>query len=71
MAFSLTDCGVKLMLADQARLDHFDQCTDQKDLAVIAVQADRGPIQARPGPPCTAEDGRRRRHAEPPILSAR
>ena len=41
MAFSLTDCGVKLMLADQERLDRLDQCTDHKNLAVIAIRPTR------------------------------
>jgi long-chain acyl-CoA synthetase len=41
MAFSLTDCGVKLMLADQERLDRLDRCADLHDLAVIAVRPTR------------------------------
>jgi len=41
MAFSLTDCGVTVMLADQERLDRLDQCTDQDDVRVIAVRPHR------------------------------
>jgi long-chain acyl-CoA synthetase len=47
MAFSLNDCGVKLMLADQERLDRLDQCADQKDLPVIAVRPTRPHSRAR------------------------
>ena len=47
MAFSLSDCGVKLMLADQERLDRLDQCTDQQGLAVIAVR----PVRPHPRAP--------------------
>jgi long-chain acyl-CoA synthetase len=47
MAFSLNDCGVALMLADQERLDRFDQCADQQNLAVIAVRPARPHPRAR------------------------
>ncbi len=47
MAFSLTDCGVKVMLADQERLDRFDRCPEQHGLAVIAVRPARPHPRAR------------------------
>jgi long-chain acyl-CoA synthetase len=46
MAFSLADCGVKVMLADQERLDRLDQCKDQPDLPVIAVRPTRAHARA-------------------------
>jgi long-chain acyl-CoA synthetase len=47
MAFSLTDCGAKLIFADQERLDRLDQCEDQDSLAVIAVRPTRSHPRAR------------------------
>ncbi len=38
MDFSLRDCEVSLLLADQERLERLDQCPDNPDLAVIAVR---------------------------------
>ena len=47
MAFGLTDCGVKVMFADQERLDRFDQCMGQEALALIAVRPTRPHPRAR------------------------
>jgi long-chain acyl-CoA synthetase len=47
MAFSLADCGVALMLADQERLDRFDRCTEHRGLAIIAVRPTRPHARAQ------------------------
>jgi long-chain acyl-CoA synthetase len=47
MAFSLADCGVSVMLADQERLDRLDQCANLDELKVIAVRPARPHHRAR------------------------
>ena len=47
MDFSLRDCQVSLLLADQERLDRLDQCPDNPALSVIAVRPTRPHSRAR------------------------
>ena len=51
MAYGLQDCGARVLLADQERLDVLAQCTPIPGLAVIAVR----PSRANPGVPDLAE----------------
>jgi long-chain acyl-CoA synthetase len=51
MAYGLRDCGARVLLADQERLDRLAQCRDDLDVAVIAVR----PAQADPGYPVLSD----------------
>lgn len=45
MHFGLTDCGARMLFADQERLDRLAQCPPLPDLEVMAVRATRLPAR--------------------------
>jgi long-chain acyl-CoA synthetase len=47
LEFGLTDCGAKVLFADQERLDRLADCSDELQVQIIAVR----PTKANPGVP--------------------